>query len=118
MFLECRHIKPNGLRCQSPALRGGAFCYFHARLYNHITGEELPIHRIDVPDLSDAAHIHSAIRQTLNAYFSSRLNRKNAGLMLYALQIAAENLDHCSPPPAKKAAQPVAPPTPPRRSPA
>lgn len=29
----CRHIKANGLRCQSPSLRAEPFCYFHARLH-------------------------------------------------------------------------------------
>ena len=31
----CRHLKTNGLRCQSPALKGEPFCYFHARLHKH-----------------------------------------------------------------------------------
>lgn len=29
----CRHLKTNGLRCQSPALNGEPFCYFHVRLH-------------------------------------------------------------------------------------
>jgi hypothetical protein len=29
----CRHLKANGIRCQSPALSGETFCYFHARLH-------------------------------------------------------------------------------------
>ena len=31
----CRHVKTNGLRCQSPALNGEPFCYFHVRLHKH-----------------------------------------------------------------------------------
>ena len=31
----CRHLKTNGLRCQSPALNGEPFCYFHLRLHKH-----------------------------------------------------------------------------------
>jgi hypothetical protein len=31
MFRECRHIKTDGKKCHSPAKRGSAFCYFHAR---------------------------------------------------------------------------------------
>jgi hypothetical protein len=26
-FKEYRHIKSNGLKCKSPAMRGSAFCY-------------------------------------------------------------------------------------------
>lgn len=29
----CRHLKTNGIRCQSPALNGETFCYFHLRLH-------------------------------------------------------------------------------------
>ena len=28
----CRHLKTNGRQCQSPALRGGPLCFFHAKL--------------------------------------------------------------------------------------
>ncbi len=28
----CRHIKTNGCRCQSPALRGHSLCHFHRKL--------------------------------------------------------------------------------------
>jgi len=31
-FAVCRHIKTNGRVCQSPALTGGALCYFHRNL--------------------------------------------------------------------------------------
>jgi len=33
MYQLCRHIKTNGQRCQSPALLGSAFCYFHSRVH-------------------------------------------------------------------------------------
>ncbi len=109
MFLVCRHIKPNGLRCQSPAFRRGSFCYFHARLYNRTTGEGAAINRLDLPDMRDPDAIHAALRKTLHAYCSSRLDRKSAGLLLYALQIAAQNVNRRSTPPNKKPAPPVAP---------
>lgn len=32
-FPLCRHIKTDGIRCQSPALAGETFCYYHARLH-------------------------------------------------------------------------------------
>jgi hypothetical protein len=35
MIPICRHLKTNGLRCQSPALNGETFCYFHLRLHKH-----------------------------------------------------------------------------------
>ena len=38
MYRTCRHIKPNGLRCESPALRSGNFCYYHSK--THIIGAD------------------------------------------------------------------------------
>ena len=32
-YSVCRHVKTNGRRCQSPALAGGALCYFHRNLH-------------------------------------------------------------------------------------
>lgn len=29
----CRHLKTSGARCQSPALQGETFCFFHLRLH-------------------------------------------------------------------------------------
>jgi len=32
----CRHIKANGIRCESPALKAESFCYYHAAIHtNH-----------------------------------------------------------------------------------
>jgi hypothetical protein len=38
MYMACRHIKTNGLRCKSPTLKGGHFCYYHAKV--HTIGAE------------------------------------------------------------------------------
>jgi hypothetical protein len=38
MYEECRFIKSNGLKCQSPAMRGCLFCYFHAQLHGFCYG--------------------------------------------------------------------------------
>jgi hypothetical protein len=32
----CRHIRPSGRRCQSPALRSSAFCYYHEKANAHL----------------------------------------------------------------------------------
>jgi hypothetical protein len=31
LYEDCRFIKSNGLKCQSPAMRDSQFCYFHGR---------------------------------------------------------------------------------------
>jgi hypothetical protein len=93
MYLACRHIKPNGLRCKSPALKGNAFCYYHARL--HTLGKEPygkfgPM-RLPVPE--DAASIQLSIAQISDALINDRIDAKRAGRLLYALQIASQNID-------------------------
>ena len=34
MVTICRHIKTNGQRCGSPALRVNYFCYYHDKIHN------------------------------------------------------------------------------------
>jgi hypothetical protein len=38
----CRHIRTNGRRCCSPALRTSAFCYYHGRSIERHRGLSLP----------------------------------------------------------------------------
>ena len=33
MYLECRHIKSNGSKCHSPAMKDKPYCYYHLRLH-------------------------------------------------------------------------------------
>ena len=64
MYQECRHIMPNGVRCQSPALRGTAYCYFHTRLHRlaaeQSSGQDEPL-KLSV--LEDRSSIQIALAQ-------------------------------------------------------
>ncbi len=33
MYPECRYVRPSGGTCNSPALKGSYWCYFHARIH-------------------------------------------------------------------------------------
>ncbi len=93
MYMACRHIKPNGLRCKSPALKDNSFCYYHARL--HTIGKEPcgnygPM-RLPVPE--DSASIQISVAQISDALINDRIDAKRAGRLLYALQIASQNID-------------------------
>ena len=84
---------PNGLRCKSPALKGGSFCYYHARL--HSIGKEqyekfAPM-RLPVPE--DTASIQLSIAKISDALINDRIDAKRAGRLLYAMQIASQNID-------------------------
>jgi hypothetical protein len=93
MALLCRHIMPNGTRCHSPVLRGTHFCYFHTRLHRFAAekaqGKQEPI---EIPVLEDRSAIQVALAQVLNGLASAKLDPRRAGLFLYGLQIASQNV--------------------------
>jgi hypothetical protein len=37
MYPECRHIRPGGSVCKSPAVKGSYWCYFHRKLHERQT---------------------------------------------------------------------------------
>lgn len=90
MYLACRHIKPNGLRCKSPALRGRAFCYFHARL--HVPSRLGGMSDVQIPVPEDTAAIQLGLSQVFEALLTSRIDAKKAAQLLWGLQIASSNI--------------------------
>ena len=51
---------------------------------------------IKLPMLEDSASIQVAISQIIAAFLSSRIDARRTGLLLYALQIASQNIDRAS----------------------
>ena len=94
MYMACRHIKPNGLRCKSPAMRGHSFCYFHAKLHNRTSHDAAKFGPITLPVLEDPAAIQIAISQIFEAMLNNRIEGKLAGRLLYGLQIASQHAKH------------------------
>ena len=86
---RCQHIKTNGLRCQSPAMKQRRLCYYHEQhRLTHPGNLQLPL-------LEDANAIQMAIQQVVQAIALGTLDNKRAGLILYGLQTAAINLPNC-----------------------
>lgn len=93
--VRCHHVKTNGIRCGSPALRDEIYCYFH-RIWRH-QPDCFP-HRpdpngalFDLPLLEDANAIQLAIQQTLHALISNKIDTRRAYTILFGLQTAASN---------------------------
>ena len=86
-YQECRFIKGNGLKCQSPAMRGSQFCYFHGRTRIYVPR---PRSRepLQLPALQNRASIHAALNEVFQALASGNLDPKRAGNLLQALQMA------------------------------
>ena len=96
MYQLCRHIKTNGKRCQSPALAESAYCYFHVRTHAMATPNFFKFDDLQLPLLEDSASIQAAIFKITSAFLSSRIDARRTGLLLYAVQIASQNIDRDS----------------------
>ena len=112
-YPTCNHIKTNGNVCDSPALKGSDFCYFHSRdrqrLANFQQAREAKLSRfhnpaqedalnaeilesLQLPLLEDANAIQVALSNLLRAIASNHLPERRAALLLYGLQIAVSNV--------------------------
>jgi hypothetical protein len=87
----CSHIKVNGVRCGSPALRGEFFCYFHQRLIRGVrTPPKSRLHPIAV--LEDKESVQVSLMETVNALVRNTIDLRRAQLILRALHIASKNV--------------------------
>ncbi len=96
---RCQHIKVNGTQCGSPALKRNRFCFFHKRWHEQrivISSAKARNCRpaLDLPVLEDANSIQVSLMQVMRLLLVGQLDRKTAGMLLYALQIASSNLRH------------------------
>jgi len=107
---QCRHILISGHRCQSPCLRAATegqhepFCYYHHTTrrpapHRHLNRlQSTQTHTIDhaggpipfvLPHIEDASSIQLAINEIVLRITLGDLDNRRAGLLLYAMQIAA-----------------------------
>ena len=92
---QCEHIKINGIRCGSPALRGRRLCFYHYSSMVHHLGV--------VPILENGAAIQHGLLEIIRALLDERIDPRRAKLIISALRIAAMNLNRViSEPPAEK----------------
>ncbi|MGA7220231.1 MAG: hypothetical protein WBX38_18080 [Candidatus Sulfotelmatobacter sp.] len=87
---HCTHIKVNGIRCGSPALREEAFCYFHQRMIRGVrTPPKSRIHPIAM--LENKESIQASLMEIINALVRNHIDVNRARLILRALYIASRN---------------------------
>jgi hypothetical protein len=94
---RCRHLKTNGTQCGSPALKGKELCFYHEQnqpraVELYMDGERYSDGSLVLPVFEDAHAIQTVIRQVVQLMLTRRIERKDAGLLLYAMQIASGNL--------------------------
>jgi len=90
----CQH-RIGDARCGSPAKRGKRYCYFHQR--EHQRGarrksEQARQKWFESVALDDANAVQKALTQVMQRLASGQIEHKNAGQILYKLQIASMNL--------------------------
>ena len=83
---RCSHIKQDGVRCQSPALKGKRLCYFHGRLHYPRP------RRTVLPLLEDVDSVQATLLSVQRALLEGTVDHDTARLLLYALDIASNNL--------------------------
>lgn len=84
---------PSGNKCRAAALRGTPYCYFHTRVHQSAKAKPEPGNApLKLPVLEDRSAIQLALAQILDALASARIDSKQAGLLLYGLQIASTNI--------------------------
>lgn len=89
MYKECRHIQPSGHKCKSPALRGQSFCYYHTSARRLARISRTSAEPLLFPSIEDTGGVQIALNQIFREFGAHRLDRRQAGVYLYGLQIAA-----------------------------
>ena len=96
-FKYCQHVKENGIFCNSGAMKGRRYCYFHLRLRARrlamakARAANAPW-RLHLPPLEDLHAIQSSIMQVLDAIAHGALDLERGRLILYGLQQAGTNV--------------------------
>ncbi|GEM_PF-6268233 len=79
---RCEHIKPNGMRCGSPALGGQKFCFFHNLARSNA---------VEFPVVEDRRGLQVAILRVCERLANGSISATNAKILLEGLSLAAEN---------------------------
>jgi hypothetical protein len=88
MYKECRHIKSDGRKCGSPALRGEYYCYYHHPKRLRAARTTKTRYFLELTLLEHRGAVQAAISETVRALATEEIDLKLAGRLLYALQLA------------------------------
>jgi hypothetical protein len=83
---RCAKLRSNGVRCRAPKVRGKKFCHMHMAM------EEARPQKMQLPALDDANGIQIAIAKAAQGVVDGTLDRHQAGLLGYILQLAVTNV--------------------------
>jgi hypothetical protein len=86
----CSHMKPEGIRCGSPALRHRPYCYSHNRLYSRTKCK--PLTPSEIPVLRSKQAIGVAIKSLLRKLDLGGLSPSEAQVFISAIRIAQQSM--------------------------
>jgi hypothetical protein len=83
---RCTKVKSNGARCRAPKVRGKKLCHMHLAM------EDARPQKMQLPALDDANGVQIAIAKAAQGVVDGTLDRQQAGLLGYYLQLAVSNV--------------------------
>jgi hypothetical protein len=89
-FKGCRHVMPTGRRCQSPALRGMCYCYYHQKLQKARNASKYANKRLKLASIEDPKGVQTAIVQVCEALGKARIDSGQARVLMYGMQLATQ----------------------------
>ena len=87
MAPRCQKLKADGEYCRAPRMRGKKYCHMHLAL------EDARPRKIGLPTLEDPKGIQVAIQKGAQGLLDGTLERKDASLLAYYLQLAVSNVN-------------------------
>lgn len=86
MAPRCQKLKADGEYCRAPRLRGKKYCHMHMAL------EDARPRKMGLPTFEDPNGIQVAIQKGAQGLLDGTLDRKDAGVLGYYLQLALCNV--------------------------
>ena len=99
----CQHVKPDGSRCGTPAIRDHKYCYHHTTVRKLVPKTDLyglhnpgttgePYERYELPFLESGEAIQIGFMQLIHGVATGLIDGRRGQIMLAALYGAAANL--------------------------
>ena len=83
---RCRWVKQDGTACRSPQMKKHIYCFAHRQMM------EARALALSLPAQEDANAIQIAIMRIQKALIEDTISTKKAGLLLYSMQLALQNV--------------------------
>jgi hypothetical protein len=83
---RCRWVKQDGTLCRCPQMKNDVYCFAHRQM------REAHTLALRLPAQEDANAIQIGLMQVQKALIEDRISTKKAGLLLYSMQLALQNV--------------------------